>query len=51
VEREAVDLDDESVLGPQEVDLVGADTRVGPRRGQPGGADQGEQLPLGPPSE
>jgi hypothetical protein len=47
MERVAVDLDDEAVLRPEEVDLVPAGSSVGSRLGEAGGADEVEQAPLG----
>jgi hypothetical protein len=43
----AVDLDDEPPAPPQEVDLVAGDADVRLGHGEPCGADQAEQAPLG----
>jgi hypothetical protein len=44
VEAGAVDLDDEPLLGPEEVDGVGAEMSVDPRFGQ--SADESEEAPF-----
>ena len=47
VERVAVDLDDEAVGGPEEVDLVAGDPHVGLGLGQAGRADELEEAAFG----
>jgi hypothetical protein len=41
-----VDLDDESLIAPQEVDRKGAKANVGLGLGQPGLSDQGQEATL-----